>query len=227
MKVAVKNVIEKKEKAESSYQEASKVIGDMQRTITELTEKLKVMQSLYEAEREGTHLRQRRGAVSVVASAPVQSPALAQSPAAVSARPPAVASLQTPAQVVSSPPDNLSSPRATPAVSAPAGEVSLEVPVLASLQTQATTQTQAQSQAKVTLGVAAAPVPEGWNEEWEEVWEDNESGELISHQSSRVEHVCKKCDKQLDNENIFRQHMKEHLKKDIQIPKCHWYVEES
>ena len=61
---------------------------------------------------------------------------------------------------------------------------------------------------------------EGWNYAWEEVWEDNEAGELISHQSSRLEHVCKKCDQQLDNKHIFRKHMKEKMKKDTQIVKC-------
>ena len=31
----------------------------------------------------------------------------------------------------------------------------------------------------------AGPEEEGWHDGWEEVWEDNESGELVSHQSNR------------------------------------------
>ena len=34
--------------------------------------------------------------------------------------------------------------------------------------------------------------------------------------------MCKKCDKQLDNEHTFRNHMKEHLKIDNQIMNCHY-----
>ena len=74
----------------------------------------------------------------------------------------------------------------------------------------------------------AAPYPgeepeeEGWRDGWEEVYEDNEAGELVAHQSNIMEHVCKKCDKQLNNEHQFRQHMKEHMKKDNQLVNCHY-----
>ena len=69
---------------------------------------------------------------------------------------------------------------------------------------------------------AAETEEQGWYDGWEEVYEDNESGELVAQQSNRLDHVCKKCDKQLDNEQKFRLHMKEHLKKDNQLVQCHY-----
>ena len=70
----------------------------------------------------------------------------------------------------------------------------------------------------------AAPVEEEeeWRDGWEEVFEDNETGELVAQQSNRLDLACKKCDKQLDNEHQFRQHMKGHMKKDSQLVKCHY-----
>ena len=63
---------------------------------------------------------------------------------------------------------------------------------------------------------------EGWRDAWEEVWEDDETGDLVLHQSSRLDHACKKCDKQLDNENQFRQHMKVHMRKGVELLQCHY-----
>ena len=71
--------------------------------------------------------------------------------------------------------------------------------------------------------VPGAPAEEeGWRDTWEEVWEDDQIGDLVLHQSSRLDHACKKCDKQLDNENRFRQHMKVHMRKGVELLQCHY-----
>ena len=67
-------------------------------------------------------------------------------------------------------------------------------------------------------------------EEWEEVWEDNddESGNLVLQRRTEVskyqwkpELACKKCDKVLQSDQHFRQHIKEHKRLNEQIIKCH------
>ena len=67
-------------------------------------------------------------------------------------------------------------------------------------------------------------------EEWEEVWEvnDDESGNLVSQTRTEVEKyqwksnlACKKCDKVLQSDQQFRQHLKEHKRLNEELIKCH------
>ena len=66
--------------------------------------------------------------------------------------------------------------------------------------------------------------------EWEEVWEanDDESGNLVPQIRTEIgnyqwqsELACKKCDKVLQSDQQFRQHIKEHKRLNEQIIKCH------
>ena len=67
-------------------------------------------------------------------------------------------------------------------------------------------------------------------QEWEEVWEDNDddSGNLVLQRRTEVDKyqwqpdlACKKCDKVLQSDQQFRQHIKEHKRFNEQIIKCH------
>ena len=66
--------------------------------------------------------------------------------------------------------------------------------------------------------------------EWEEVWEvnDDNSGNLVPQRRTEIskyqwqpELACKKCDKVLQSDQQFRQHIKEHKRLNEQIIKCH------
>ena len=72
--------------------------------------------------------------------------------------------------------------------------------------------------------------PENKPEEWEEVWEvnDDESGNLVPQTRTEVDKyqwksnlACKKCDKILQSDQHFRQHLKEHKRLNEQLIKCH------
>ena len=175
-RVGISKVLESEHQLVESYQEASRVIAEQQRTITHLNEKLKVVTSLREVDNSEMQLRQRKISPKVTPSPPAPS----LPPCAPAPTHPATAPAQENGGEESSQPSSL----APPAPPAPPAPLASNAPAPApGLPAQA-----AASQAENSEEV-------GWRDAWEEVWEDNNSGELVSHQSSRLDHVCKKCDK--------------------------------
>ena len=206
MKGDITHLIKEREQVEQAYQEASKAVVDQQGIINEQSETIKVLKNRLEMElgtintTEG--LRQRKSPAPVPLPAPVPAPASAPTSAPAPAPPtPLVGRQTTPVWRAAGPRQaKLTAPEAPPRPSAePAGLVVTAVPAQ-----------------------AAETEEQGWYDGWEEVYEDNDSGELVAQQSNRLDHACKKCDKQLDNEHLFRQHMKEHMKKDNQLVQCHY-----
>ena len=203
MKTDIRSLITGKEKAEESYQEATKVIAEQRGRLTEQNETIKVLKSSLELERNDTPagLRQRK----IPSPAPIPPAALptpAPTLAPVSAPAPSQAPISAPGTVEGGEGRVLTAQDNTPSGSrrnAPAPPANLSADPAVPTQDD-----------------------EEWRDGWEEVFEDNETGDLVAQQSNRLDHSCKKCDKQLDTERQFRQHMKEHMKKDSQLVKCHY-----
>ena len=190
MKTQVKTLVENlnsKEEVVILYQDASRVIADQKRTITEQGEKIKFMTNLQEIKMEKTELRQRKTDATVNLS--ITAPA----PASTGPAPPqttkegevprqgkkvsfqmvtaASSALLDPASVVpaSADPTKAAPPPAcpTPAVPQP-GFPAPTVPDSA-------------DPAANSVFPGAPAEEEGWRDASEEVWEDDETGDLVLH----------------------------------------------
>ena len=208
MKADISFLIKDKEKVEVSYQEVTKCVADQQDIITKQNETIKVLKSRLtleiENKSEPAGLRQRKTPNPTLLLAPPSAPS--HIPILGSPR-----QSQTISNRLSQATPARPTPGTVPAAPEPAAPVPgahvpvVDVPVAPVHEAPVST-------------VTPTPVEESEEEGWHDDWE----GELIAQQRKRLDHVCKKCDKQLDNERIFRQHMKEHMKKDSQIVQCHY-----
>ena len=78
--------------------------------------------------------------------------------------------------------------------------------------------------------IIEAKEKEPTSDDWEEVWEvkNDESGSLLRQRRKEIsqyqwksDFACKKCDKVLESDQHFRQHIKEHNRLQNEVIKCH------